>query len=106
MKVFDIKSIAEIAHKNKILLAVDSTFVTPYFQRPLNFGADLVVHSISKYINGHTDVIMGVTITNNEGIYKKLKFLQTGNCLIFLQFRFPHFQYLIILDKLLIFFLD
>jgi cystathionine gamma-lyase len=77
MKVFDIKSIAEIAHKNKILLAVDSTFVTPYFQRPLNFGADLVVHSISKYINGHTDVIMGVTITNNEGIYKKLKFLQT-----------------------------
>jgi cystathionine gamma-lyase len=77
MKVFDIKSIAEIAHKNKILLAVDSTFVTPYFQRPLNFGADLVIHSISKYINGHTDVIMGVTITNNEGIYKKLKFLQT-----------------------------
>lgn len=83
LKVIDIKAIADIAHKHNLLLAVDSTFLTPYFQRPLNFGADLVIHSISKYINGHSDVIMGATITNNEEIYKQLKFLQNGNCLVF-----------------------
>jgi cystathionine gamma-lyase len=78
LKVIDIKAIADIAHKHNLLLAVDSTFLTPYFQRPLNFGADLVIHSISKYINGHSDVIMGATITNNEEIYKQLKFLQNA----------------------------
>ncbi|XP_044271711.1 cystathionine gamma-lyase isoform X2 [Tribolium madens] len=78
LKVMDIKAMAELAHKHNVLLAVDSTFVTPYFQRPLEFGADLVIHSITKYINGHSDVIMGATITNNKEIYDKLKFLQNA----------------------------
>lgn len=79
LKVIDIPAIAAIARKHKILLAVDSTFLTPYFQRPLNLGADIVVHSITKYINGHSDVIMGCVITNNEEINEQLKFLQNGN---------------------------
>ncbi|EFA10345.1 cystathionine gamma-lyase [Tribolium castaneum] len=78
LKVMDIKATAELAHKHNVLLAVDSTFVTPYFQHPLDFGADLVIHSITKYINGHSDVIMGATITNNKEIYDKLKFLQNS----------------------------
>ncbi|XP_044271708.1 cystathionine gamma-lyase isoform X1 [Tribolium madens] len=78
LKVMDIKAMAELAQKHNVLLAVDSTFVTPYFQRPLEFGADLVIHSITKYINGHSDVIMGATITNNKEIYDKLKFLQNA----------------------------
>ncbi|XP_063923872.1 cystathionine gamma-lyase-like [Zophobas morio] len=78
LKVIDIPAIAAIARKHKVLLAVDNTFVTPYFQRPIDFGADLVVHSITKYINGHSDVIMGVVITNNKDLYDRLKFLQNS----------------------------
>lgn len=78
MKVIDIKTVANIAKRHNIFLAVDSTFLTPYFQRPLDLGADLVVHSITKYINGHSDVIMGSVITNNADLYEKLKFLQNG----------------------------
>ncbi|XP_063923841.1 cystathionine gamma-lyase-like [Zophobas morio] len=78
LKVIDIPAIAAIARKHKVLLAVDSTFVTPYFQRPIDFGADLVVHSITKYINGHSDVIMGVVLTNNKDLYDQLKFLQNS----------------------------
>ncbi|KRT83880.1 hypothetical protein AMK59_3307, partial [Oryctes borbonicus] len=59
MKVFDIKAIAEVAKNNHALLAVDNTFLTPYFQRPLELGADLSSYSLTKYMNGHSDVIMG-----------------------------------------------
>ncbi|XP_063923861.1 cystathionine gamma-lyase-like [Zophobas morio] len=76
LKVINIPAIAAIARKHNVLLAVDSTFVTPYFQRPIDLGADLVVHSLTKFMNGHTDVIMGVTITNNKNLYDQLKFLQ------------------------------
>ncbi|XP_063923850.1 cystathionine gamma-lyase-like [Zophobas morio] len=78
LTVVDIPAIAAIAHKHNVLLAVDSTFVTCYFQRPIDLGADLVVHSLTKFMNGHTDVIMGVTITNNKDLYDQLKFLQNS----------------------------
>lgn len=76
LKVMDIKKIAEITHKKGILLAVDNTFLTSYFQRPLSFGADLVVYSLTKYMNGHSDVIMGAVTTNNEDVHTRLRFLQ------------------------------
>ncbi|XP_049804723.1 cystathionine gamma-lyase [Schistocerca nitens] len=76
MKVADIKKICDIAHKKNILVAVDNTFLTPYFQRPLNLGADMVVYSLTKYMNGHSDIIMGAVTTNNQEVYENLKFLQ------------------------------
>ncbi|CAH2013782.1 unnamed protein product [Acanthoscelides obtectus] len=78
MKVVDIKAAAAIAKRHNILLVVDNTFLTPYLQRPLDLGADLTIYSISKYMNGHGDVIMGSIATNNEEIYQKLKFLQNA----------------------------
>jgi len=78
LKVIDIKKIAEIAHNRDILLAVDNTFLTPYFQRPLDLGADVVVYSLTKYMNGHSDVIMGAVTTNNEDIHTRLRFLQNA----------------------------
>lgn len=78
LKVIDIKKIAEIAHNRDILLAVDNTFLTPYFQRPLNLGADVVVYSLTKYMNGHSDVVMGAVTTNNEDIHTRLRFLQNA----------------------------
>lgn len=76
LKVVDIKRAAEIAKRNNILLAVDNTFLTPYLQRPLELGADLVVYSLTKYMNGHSDVIMGSMVTNDKELYDKLKYLQ------------------------------
>jgi len=78
LKIVDIKHITQIAHEKGLLVVVDNTFASPYFQRPLELGADVVVHSVTKYLNGHSDVVMGVIVTNNEEIYKKLKFLQNG----------------------------
>ena len=69
LKIFDIKTISEIAHKNNLLLVVDNTFATPYFQQPLKHGADIVVHSTTKYINGHSDVIGGMVVVNDEKLY-------------------------------------
>ncbi|PSN57159.1 Cystathionine gamma-lyase [Blattella germanica] len=76
LKIVDINKISEIVHKHNLLLAVDNTFLTPYFQRPLNLGADIVVYSLTKYMNGHSDVVMGAVTTNNEEIYTRLQFLQ------------------------------
>lgn len=78
LKVCDIKAIAEIAKKNGAHLAVDNTFLTPYFQRPLELGADFSVYSLTKYMNGHSDVVMGAVVTNNTEMYNKLRFLQNG----------------------------
>nr|CAH7767845.1 unnamed protein product [Callosobruchus chinensis] len=78
MKVVDLSAAAAIAKKHNIYLTVDNTFLTPYLQRPLDLGADLTIYSISKYINGHADVIMGSIATNNEEIFTKLKFLQNA----------------------------
>jgi cystathionine beta-lyase/cystathionine gamma-synthase len=78
LKVIDIKKVAEMAKRKDILLAVDNTFATPYFQRPLELGADIVVHSTTKYLSGHSDIIGGIAITSNERIYHQVKFYQNA----------------------------
>ncbi|KAI4461932.1 trans-sulfuration enzyme family member [Holotrichia oblita] len=78
LKIFDLKAIAEVAKNNHALLCVDNTFLTPYFQRPLELGADLTTYSLTKYMNGHSDVIMGAIITNNKELHDKLRFLQNA----------------------------
>lgn len=78
LKVTDIRAVAALAKEHNALLAVDNTFCSPYFQNPIEHGADIVVHSVTKYINGHSDVVMGVVCTNNEDIYKQLRFTQNG----------------------------
>lgn len=72
----DLKAAAELAHSNDLILVVDNTFLSPYFQRPLEFGADIVLHSATKYLNGHSDVVLGITVTNDDKIQDDLKFLQ------------------------------
>jgi cystathionine gamma-synthase/cystathionine gamma-lyase len=78
LKVVDLKKLSEIARDADILLAVDNTFATPYFQRPLELGADIVVHSTTKYLAGHSDIIGGIAITSNERIYRQVKFYQNA----------------------------
>lgn len=78
LKLADITEIAAEAHKHGLIVVVDNTFASPWVQQPLEFGADIVVHSATKYINGHSDVIGGVAVTNNEEIAKKLEFLQNA----------------------------
>ena len=76
MTLSDINKICEIAHKGNILVAVDNTFMSPYFQRPIEMGADLVVHSTTKYLNGHSDVIGGVVISKTKALGEKLHYIQ------------------------------
>jgi cystathionine beta-lyase/cystathionine gamma-synthase len=80
LKIFDIAAIAAIAHSNgaQTLMGVDNTFATPYLQRPLTLGADLVVHSTTKYLGGHSDVVGGAVLLNDEETYARLKFLQNA----------------------------
>lgn len=78
LKITDITAIANRAKQHNCLLAVDNTFCSPYFQTPLELGADLVVHSVTKYIGGHSDVVMGVVCTNSDDLYHKLRFIQNG----------------------------
>ncbi len=78
MKVVDIARAADIAHAHGALLAVDNTFMSPYFQRPVAFGADIVIHSTTKYINGHSDLVGGVVITDDEELAERLKFLSNA----------------------------
>ncbi|EDW79074.1 uncharacterized protein Dwil_GK12336 [Drosophila willistoni] len=78
--IVDIKAISVICHQigDHITLAVDNTFLTSYFQRPLELGADLVCYSLTKYMNGHTDVVMGGLTMNSDKLYQALKFLQNS----------------------------
>ncbi len=78
MKLCDIKAISEIAKERGILVVVDNTFATPYFQKPLNLGADIVIHSTTKFINGHSDSVGGAIMLSNEEIYSRLKFNQNA----------------------------
>ncbi|KAI9184106.1 cystathionine gamma-lyase cys3 [Blastocladiella emersonii ATCC 22665] len=80
LRLVDIAAVAKAAKSvNKdILVVVDNTFLSPYFQRPLTLGADLVVHSVTKYINGHSDAVMGVAATNRDDVHEKLRFLQNA----------------------------
>tara|TARA_B100000401_G_scaffold170290_1_gene113882 strand:+ start:687 stop:1826 length:1140 start_codon:yes stop_codon:yes gene_type:complete len=79
INVIDIAAISEICKKNEILLAVDNTFSTPYLQRPLDLGADIVMHSGTKYLAGHSDVIIGLLALNNEKIAENLFFIQNSS---------------------------
>lgn len=77
MTILDIKAIADIVHaKSSAFLVVDNTFLTAYFQRPLELGADVVMYSLSKFTNGHSDCVMGAVTTNNEKFYANLKYYQ------------------------------
>lgn len=80
MKIIDIEGVVTAIKKldPDCVIVVDNTFMTPVFQSPLSMGADIVMHSCTKYINGHSDLIMGALMTNNEEIYKKLKFFQNA----------------------------
>ncbi|ELT89000.1 hypothetical protein CAPTEDRAFT_149854 [Capitella teleta] len=79
MQLVDVKACSEIAHTQEgVFVVVDNTFMSPYFQRPLDLGGDISFHSISKYINGHSDVIMGVAVTNSDKINEELRFLQNA----------------------------
>lgn len=78
LKLTDIEAVAEVAHKAGAWLGVDNTFASPVLQRPLSLGADFVVHSTTKYIGGHSDVVGGAIITSHEEAYKRLKFLQNA----------------------------
>ena len=78
MKIIDIKKISTLCKQHGIILVVDNTFLTPCFQKPLELGADLVVYSLTKYMNGHCDVVMGSIIMNDDILYQKLKSLQNS----------------------------
>jgi len=78
LKIVDIEAIARTAHQHNLIVVVDNTFASPYIQNPLDLGADIVVHSVTKYLGGHSDVVMGVLVTNNDELYTKLKFLQNS----------------------------
>ncbi|WP_276270954.1 cystathionine gamma-synthase [Haloarcula litorea] len=78
MQVVDIADIAEIAHDRGALCAVDNTFATPYLQRPLELGADIVAHSLTKYLGGHSDVVGGALVTDDEGLDEQLGFYQNS----------------------------
>ena len=78
LRITDIKAAAEVARRHGALCVVDNTFASPFFQQPLRLGADLVVHSTTKYIGGHADVVGGAVCLNDRAIYERLKFLQNA----------------------------
>lgn len=78
LRLVDIQRIAKHAHDHGAILVVDNTFLSPYFQRPLALGADIVTHSVTKYINGHSDAVMGVAITNDPALRERIAFLQNS----------------------------
>lgn len=78
MRIIDIKKSVEIAKKKNILVAVDNTFASPYMQNPLSLGADIVMHSVTKYLGGHSDVIMGALVLNDEKLRDELAFIQNS----------------------------
>ncbi len=79
MNVVDIKAVSAIAKKHQLLLAVDNTFASPYLQQPLDFGADIVMHSATKYIGGHSDVVLGALIVNEDDLAERLFFIQNAS---------------------------
>lgn len=79
LKISDIKTIAEIAKANDVLLCVDNTFASPAAQKPIDLGADIVVHSATKYLSGHSDLIAGLVVTNSNELGEKIKFIQNAS---------------------------
>src|SRR5690606_3153126 len=76
MNIADISALSAIAKRHKLLLCVDNTFATPFLQNPIEMGADIVVHSATKYLGGHSDVIMGALMTNDKNLRDQLYFIQ------------------------------
>jgi cystathionine beta-lyase/cystathionine gamma-synthase len=76
--VYDIRAISDLAHAQGALVVVDNTFATPYFQRPFDLGADLIVHSVTKYLAGHSDLIQGAVIARDAAIFEPVGFLQNA----------------------------
>jgi cystathionine beta-lyase/cystathionine gamma-synthase len=74
----DVAKLSEMARKRGAMVAVDNTFASPFFQNPLSLGADIVVHSTTKYMGGHSDVVGGAVMTSNEGFYEGIKFYQNA----------------------------
>ncbi|QHI37735.1 Cystathionine beta-lyase [Kordia antarctica] len=79
MNIIDVEASAAVAKKHHIMLAVDNTFATPYLQRPLDLGADIVMHSVTKYIGGHSDLVMGALVVKDKEIADKLYFIQNAS---------------------------
>lgn len=84
LKVVDIKAVCDLVRKrqSRAIVVVDNTLATPVFQRPLELGADVVLHSLSKYINGHFDAVMGAIMTNDENLFRQIEHIQ--DCMYFL----------------------
>ena len=76
MRITDLKGAADAAHKAGAILIVDNTFATPFFQRPFEFGADIVFHSTTKYLNGHSDMVGGIVLLNDDALAERLQFIQ------------------------------
>ncbi len=79
LNIIDIAAAAKIAKKHKVLLAVDNTFATPYLQQPLDLGADIVMHSATKYLGGHSDLVMGALVVKDKNLAKRLYFIQNAS---------------------------
>ena len=79
LNIIDIKKVCDLAHENNILVGVDNTFATPYLQNPLALGADVVMHSVTKYLGGHSDVIMGALVTNDDKIAEEIYRIQNSS---------------------------
>lgn len=78
MNIIDIRAVGSVARKHDILVGVDNTFATPYLQNPLDLGADLVMHSVTKYLGGHSDVVMGALVVNDDNLASELGRLQNS----------------------------
>jgi len=78
MSIIDIKAVAAIVKRHKLLLGVDNTFASPALQNPIDLDADIVMHSVTKYLGGHSDVVMGALAVNNDELYKRLAFIQNS----------------------------
>ena len=78
LQITDIRAAADLAQESGSLLCVDNTFMTPYFQTPLELGADIVVHSTTKYLNGHSDMVGGIVVVNDDALVERLRFLQNA----------------------------
>lgn len=78
MTITDLKAVSDLAHKHGILSIVDNTFMTPYLQRPIEFGADIVIHSATKYLGGHSDLVAGLVVVNDNTLSERLAFIQNS----------------------------
>ena len=79
MRITDLAAAGEIAHKRDVLFIVDNTFATPFFQKPFEYGADIVFHSTTKYLNGHSDMVGGIAIMRDDSLAERIQFIQNSS---------------------------